>query len=82
MDQFRSINVNTRKTNVNKTRIKHTEADHHFVYKRVNQGNLQVSFISTNNQLSNIFTKPLPKIDLKNSGTSHPPTINHQTVLN
>jgi hypothetical protein len=39
---------------------KHIEVDFHFVRERVTQKLLQIKFISSKDQPSNIFTKPLP----------------------
>ena len=39
-------------------RTKHIEIDFHFVRERVASGVLQVKFISSNDQLADVFTKP------------------------
>ena len=39
-------------------RTKHIEIDFHFVRERVASGALEVRFISSNDQLANVFTKP------------------------
>ncbi|KAJ9538392.1 hypothetical protein OSB04_031125 [Centaurea solstitialis] len=41
-------------------RTKHVEVDYNFVCEQVTQGNLKVKFISTDDQIADIFTKPLP----------------------
>lgn len=41
-------------------RTKHVEVDYHFVRDKVASGELIVSFVSTQDQLADIFTKPLP----------------------
>ena len=41
-------------------RTKHIEIDYHFVRERVAQKLLQIKFISSKDQLADIFTKPLP----------------------
>jgi hypothetical protein len=41
-------------------RTKHTEFDFYFVREWVAQKLLQIKFISSNDQLNDIFTKPLP----------------------
>ncbi|XP_019199804.1 PREDICTED: uncharacterized protein LOC109193402 [Ipomoea nil] len=41
-------------------RTKHVEIDYHFVRDKVASGDFIVSFVSTKDQLADIFTKPLP----------------------
>jgi hypothetical protein len=41
-------------------RTKHIEVDYHFVRERVVRGDLSLQFISTHDQLADIFTKALP----------------------
>ncbi|MEQ5265897.1 Ty1/Copia family ribonuclease HI, partial [Escherichia coli] len=40
-------------------RTKHVEIDYHFVRDRVAKGDIQVNFISTKDQLADIFMKAL-----------------------
>ncbi|KAD6796180.1 hypothetical protein E3N88_07076 [Mikania micrantha] len=40
-------------------RTKHVEVDFHFVREKVAQGHLSVQFISTHDQIADVFTKPL-----------------------
>ncbi|XP_019157466.1 PREDICTED: uncharacterized protein LOC109154041 [Ipomoea nil] len=40
-------------------RTKHAEVDYHFVRDKVTTGALKVNFVSTSDQLADIFTKPL-----------------------
>ncbi|KAJ9558528.1 hypothetical protein OSB04_013142 [Centaurea solstitialis] len=40
-------------------RTKHVEVDYHFVREQVTQGKLNVKFISTDDQIADVFTKPL-----------------------
>jgi hypothetical protein len=42
------------------SRTKHIEVDYHFVRERVSQKQLRIRFISSKDQLADIFTKPLP----------------------
>nr|GEW33519.1 hypothetical protein [Tanacetum cinerariifolium] len=41
-------------------RTKHVEIYYHFVWEKVAQGDLRVQYISTHDQIADIFTKPLP----------------------
>ncbi|KAJ8765724.1 hypothetical protein K2173_014846 [Erythroxylum novogranatense] len=43
-----------------KARTKHIECDYHFVREQCSQGKLTVQYISTTDQIADIFTKPLP----------------------
>ena len=40
-------------------RTKHVEVDFYFVREKVAGGKLSIQFISTHDQIANIFTKPL-----------------------
>ncbi|KAG9444818.1 hypothetical protein H6P81_016158 [Aristolochia fimbriata] len=42
-------------------RVKHVELDYHFIRERVTSGLLQVKYISTHDQVADVFTKGLPK---------------------
>jgi histone deacetylase 1/2 len=39
---------------------KHVEVDYHFIQDRVAKKEIQIRFISSHDQLANVFTKPLP----------------------
>ncbi|XP_019188887.1 PREDICTED: uncharacterized protein LOC109183157 [Ipomoea nil] len=41
-------------------RTKHVEIDYHFVRDKVASGDFVVNFVSTKDQLADVFTKPLP----------------------
>ena len=41
-------------------RTKHIEVDYHFICERVVRGDITLQFISTNDQLADVFTKALP----------------------
>lgn len=44
---------------------KHIEVDYHFVQKKMNLGALEVWFVSTKDQIANVFTKPETKQKLE-----------------
>jgi hypothetical protein len=46
-------------------RTKYIEVDYHFVRKRVARKQLVIRFISTNDQLADVFTKALSVVKLK-----------------
>ena len=46
-------------------RTKHIEVDFHFVHERVALGALDVRFISTGDQLADVFTKPTSQLTLR-----------------
>lgn len=43
------------------SRMKHIDILHHFPRDHVLKGNVEVTFVDTHNQLTNIFTKSLAK---------------------
>jgi hypothetical protein len=44
-------------------RTKHVDVDYHFVYDRnAKRENIQVRFISSEDQLADVLTKPLPPV--------------------
>ena len=47
------------KNPVQQSRTKHIEVRHHFIRDHVEKSHITLSFISTENQLATIFTKPL-----------------------
>ena len=49
------------KNPVQYSRTKHIEIRHHFLRDHVLKGDCVLEFVDTNNQLADIFTKPLPK---------------------
>ncbi|XP_019176811.1 PREDICTED: uncharacterized protein LOC109172110 [Ipomoea nil] len=59
-------------------RTKHVEIDFHFVRDKVASGEFVVNFVSTKDQLADIFTKPLPRprftaLRTKLNVVAHPP---------
>jgi len=53
--------INLTKNQIQHSRTKHIEIRHHFIRDHVSNGDCEVKFIETKLQLSDIFTKPLPK---------------------
>jgi hypothetical protein len=41
--------------------MKHIEIRHHFIRDHINRGDINLFYIGTNDQLADIFTKPLDK---------------------
>ena len=54
--------INLTKNPVHHSRSKHIEIRHHFIRDHVNNGDINVEFVPTENQFADIFTKPLEKI--------------------
>ena len=44
---------------VDHTRTKHIEIHHHFIRDHIARGDIDLSYVSTKDQLADIFTKPL-----------------------
>ena len=51
--------INLSKNPVNHSRTKHIEVRHHILRDHVANNNIKLEFISTSEQLADIFTKPL-----------------------
>jgi len=51
--------INLTKNPVQPSRTKHIEIRHHFIRDHVNNGDCEIQFVSTENQLADLFTKPL-----------------------
>ncbi|XP_050885334.1 secreted RxLR effector protein 161-like [Lathyrus oleraceus] len=58
-DNISAINIT--KNSVMHLRTKHIDIQHHFLRDHVLQGNVEVTFMDTHNQLVDIFTKPLAR---------------------
>ena len=66
LDQIPILCDNTSAINLSKNPIQHLrtkdiEIRHHFLRDHVQKGDVVIKFVSTENQLVNIFTKPLSK---------------------
>jgi len=51
--------INLSKNPIHHSKSKHIEIKHHFIRDHVQKGETELIFIDTENQLANIFTKPL-----------------------
>ena len=53
--------INLSKDPIQYSRTKHIDIRHHFLRDHIQNGDISLEFIDTNNQLVDIFTKPLNK---------------------
>jgi len=53
--------INLTKNPVQHSWTKHIEIRHHFIRDHVNSCDCEIQFVSTENQLADLFTKPLNK---------------------
>jgi len=53
--------INLTKNPVQHSRTKHTEIRHHFIRDHIMNGDCKIQFVDSENQLANLFTKPLNK---------------------
>ena len=51
--------INLSKNPIQHSRTKHIDIRHHFLRDYVQNGDISLEFVDTNNQLADIFTKPL-----------------------
>ena len=51
--------INLSKNPIQNSRTKHIDIRHHFLRDHIQNGDISLEFIDTNNQLTYIFTKPL-----------------------
>ena len=51
--------INLSKNHIQHSRTKHIDIRHHLLWDHVQNGDISHEFIDTNNQLTDIFTKPL-----------------------
>ena len=53
--------INLSKNPIQYSRTKHIDIRHYFLRDHVQNGDISLEFVDTNNQLADIFTKPLNK---------------------
>jgi hypothetical protein len=58
-DNESAIKISHNPVQHNKT--KHIDIRHHFIWDHINRGDINLSYVGTNDQLADIFTKPLDK---------------------
>jgi len=51
--------INLIKNPIQHSRTKHIEIRYHFIRDHVQNGNIKIEFVASENQLADIFTKPL-----------------------
>ena len=51
--------INLTKNPIHHSRTKHIDIRHHFIREHVQNGHITLEFVSSNNQLADIFIKPL-----------------------
>ena len=51
--------INLSKNPIQHSRTKHIDIRHHFLCDHIQNGDISLEFVDTNNQLADIFTKPL-----------------------
>lgn len=44
------------------SRVKHIDIRHHYIREHVEDGDIQVIYVPSNENLADVFTKPLPRI--------------------
>jgi len=64
LEKVRLYCDNTRAINLTKNPIQHfknehIEIKHHFIRDHIQKGDIEIIFVKTENQLANLFTKPL-----------------------
>jgi len=53
--------INLTKNPIQHSKTKHIEIRHHFIRDHVQKGDCEIKFVKTENQLADLFTKPLAR---------------------
>jgi len=53
--------INLTKNPIQHSKTKHIEIRHHFIRDHIQKGDIEIIFVKTENQLANLFTKPLAR---------------------
>ena len=53
--------INLTKNPIQHPKTKHIEIRHHFVRDHIQKGDIEIMFVKTENQLADLFTKPLAR---------------------
>jgi len=53
--------INLTKNPIQHSRTKHIEIRHHFIRDHIQKGDIEIMFVKTENQLADLFTKPLAR---------------------
>jgi len=53
--------INLSKNPIQHFKTKHIEIKHHFIRDHIQKGEIEIKFVKTENQLADLFTKPLAR---------------------
>jgi len=53
--------INLTKNTIHHSKTKHIEIRHHFISDHIQKGDIEIMFVKTENQLADLFTKPLAR---------------------
>jgi len=53
--------INLTKNQIQHSKTKHIEIRHHFIRDHIQKGDIKIMFVKTENQLADLFTKPLAR---------------------
>ena len=53
--------INLTKNPIQHSKTKHSEIMHHFIRDHIQKGDIEIKFVKTENQLADLFSKPLAR---------------------